>query len=154
MKLSIENQRAHGFYSPSTGQSKHFVRSAMHRVMPVLLEIMSKQEEIDDEDSWNPPKAAKNCLLTLSSCIDGDNESKSIDSDGSFSNDPYDFMNVVSESSEATQETTPLEQNMRQAILKSVCLGIATCLPYIPAENSVESNGECELIKFAYQIKY
>lgn len=38
--------------------------------MPILLQKLTKQEELDDEDDWNPSKAAGVCLMLLATCCE------------------------------------------------------------------------------------
>ncbi|OXU27419.1 hypothetical protein TSAR_008605, partial [Trichomalopsis sarcophagae] len=38
--------------------------------LPVLMKKLTKQEEFDDEDDWNPSKAAGVCLMLLASCCE------------------------------------------------------------------------------------
>lgn len=49
-----------------TNHSKYYARGAVKFLVPLLLEILEKQEEGDDEDEWNPHKAAGVCLALLS----------------------------------------------------------------------------------------
>jgi importin subunit beta-1 len=39
-----------------------FAASAMPEITPVILWVMTKQDEDDDEDEWTPSKAAGTCL--------------------------------------------------------------------------------------------
>ena len=41
-------------------------------IVPILLETLTKQEEMDDEDEWNPCKAAGVCLMLLATCCEDD----------------------------------------------------------------------------------
>lgn len=36
------------------------------------MQTLTKQEEFDDEDEWNPCKAAGVCLMLLSTCCEDD----------------------------------------------------------------------------------
>ena len=36
------------------------------------MQTMTKQEEFDDEDDWNPCKAAGVCLMLLATCCEDD----------------------------------------------------------------------------------
>ncbi|XP_077300767.1 importin subunit beta Fs(2)Ket isoform X2 [Arctopsyche grandis] len=49
--------------------SRHYARSALEYITPVLLHKLTKQE---DSDEWNPPKAASVCLILLSNCCSND----------------------------------------------------------------------------------
>lgn len=44
----------------------------MQYITPILLESLAKQEEFDDEDDWNPNKAAGVCLMLMASCCEND----------------------------------------------------------------------------------
>lgn len=37
-------------------------------MIPILTETLAKQEESDDEDDWNPAKAAGVCIMLLAQC--------------------------------------------------------------------------------------
>lgn len=68
--LSIENQEATEAGRPPTRVSKHYARGALQYLSPVLMEKLTKQEEFDDEDDWNPSKAASVCLMLLATCCE------------------------------------------------------------------------------------
>lgn len=49
--------------------SKHYAKGALQYLVPILVEVLPKLEENDDEDEWNPAKAAGELLtLALSAC--------------------------------------------------------------------------------------
>lgn len=50
--------------------SCHYAKGALQFIVPVLLQKLTKQEEVDDEDDWNPSKAAGVCLMLLSTCCE------------------------------------------------------------------------------------
>lgn len=68
--LAIENQEATEAGRPPTKVSKHYARGALQYLTPVLMDKLTKQEEIDDDDTWNPAKAASVCLMLLSTCCE------------------------------------------------------------------------------------
>lgn len=70
--LDIEQQEAQETGNPPTRVSKHYARGALQYLAPVLMEKMTNQEEFDDEDDWNPCKAAGVCLLLLATCCEND----------------------------------------------------------------------------------
>lgn len=72
LDLAIENQEAHEIGRPPNRVSKHYARGALQFLVPVLIEKLTKQEEFDDEDDWNPSKAASVCLMLLASCCEDD----------------------------------------------------------------------------------
>lgn len=41
-------------------------------LVPVLMVTLSKQEETDDDDEWNPCKAAGVCIMLLATCVEDD----------------------------------------------------------------------------------
>lgn len=62
--LEVADAQEHGSLMPN--HSKYYARGAVKFLVPLLLEILEKQEEGDDEDEWNPHKAAGVCLALLS----------------------------------------------------------------------------------------
>lgn len=70
--LAIENQEAQESGRPPTRVSKHYARGALQFLVPVLMEKLTKQEEFDDDDDWNPSKAASVCLMLLATCCEED----------------------------------------------------------------------------------
>lgn len=55
---------------PPTRTSRHYARGALKYLVPILMQKLTKQEEIDDEDDWNPSKAAGVCLMLLATCCE------------------------------------------------------------------------------------
>ena len=41
-------------------------------IVPILMQTLTKQEEFDDEDEWNPCKAAGVCLMLIATCCEDD----------------------------------------------------------------------------------
>lgn len=70
LDLAIEKQEAADTGRPPLQVSKHYARGALQYLAPVLMEKLTKQEEYDDEDDWNPSKAASVCLMLLASCCE------------------------------------------------------------------------------------
>lgn len=68
--LSIENQEATEAGRTPMRVSKHYARGALQYLAPVLMEKLTKQESFDDEDDWNPSKAASVCLMLLATCCE------------------------------------------------------------------------------------
>lgn len=68
--LGIENQEAVDAGRPATRFSKYYAQGAIQYLAPVLMDKLTKQEEFDDEDDWNPSKAAGVCLMLLSTCCE------------------------------------------------------------------------------------
>lgn len=63
MDLSIELTEAQETGRPPENISKFYAKGALPYLIPNLTEILARQEEIDDEDDWNPSKAAGVCLM-------------------------------------------------------------------------------------------
>ncbi len=57
---------------PPEHVSKHYAKGAMQHLVPILTEALAKQEEGDDDDEWNPAKAASVCLMLLAQCVGDD----------------------------------------------------------------------------------
>jgi len=52
--------------------SRFYAKGALQYIMPILQETLAKQEDFDDEDDWNPSKAAGMCVSLLASCCKND----------------------------------------------------------------------------------
>ncbi|XP_064389350.1 importin subunit beta-1-like [Halichondria panicea] len=70
--LAIEAAEAKEQGRPPEQVSKFYVKGAQQYLIPVLLLSLTKQEEFDDEDDWNPCKAAGVCLTLMASCCEDD----------------------------------------------------------------------------------
>lgn len=70
--LTIECQEAQESGRPPTRVSKYYAQGALQYLVPVLMDKLTKQEEFDDEDDWNPAKAASVCLMLLATCCEKD----------------------------------------------------------------------------------
>lgn len=70
--LSIEAAEATEIGQESTSVSHHYAKGALLHLIPILLEILTKQEEHDDDEDWTPHKAAGVCLMLLASCCGND----------------------------------------------------------------------------------
>lgn len=68
--LAIEESEAKESGRPPTRVSRHYAKGALQYIAPVLMQKLTKQEELDDEDDWNPCKAAGVCLMLLASCCE------------------------------------------------------------------------------------
>lgn len=49
-----------------------FAKRALPELVPSLLELLTKQEEDQDEDEWNPSMAAGTCLALVAQCVGND----------------------------------------------------------------------------------
>lgn len=70
--LAIESQEAKNAGQPPEHISRHYARGALQYLAPVLMEKLTKQEEYDDDDDWNPSKSAGVCLMLLATCCEDD----------------------------------------------------------------------------------
>ncbi|XP_066141565.1 importin subunit beta-1 isoform X1 [Euwallacea fornicatus] len=68
--LAIEDTEAQEAGRPPSRVSRHYAKGALQFIVPILLQKLTKQEEVDDEDDWNPSKAAGVCLMLLSTCCE------------------------------------------------------------------------------------
>ncbi|XP_015608846.1 importin subunit beta-1 isoform X3 [Cephus cinctus] len=68
--LSMEEGEALEGGRPPVKVSRHYAKGALQYLVPVLMQKLTKQEEFDDEDDWNPSKSAGVCLMLLSSCCE------------------------------------------------------------------------------------
>ncbi|XP_076241578.1 importin subunit beta Fs(2)Ket isoform X3 [Calliopsis andreniformis] len=68
--LSMEEGEASDVGRPPVKVSRHYAKGALQYLVPVLMKKLTKQEEFDDEDDWNPSKAAGVCLMLLSTCCE------------------------------------------------------------------------------------
>ncbi|KAF7300244.1 APC1-C domain-containing protein [Mycena kentingensis (nom. inval.)] len=67
--LAIEAQEALDYGETPETESKHFAKVALPEIVPVLLMLLTKQEEGADEDEWNVSMAAGTCLSLLASAV-------------------------------------------------------------------------------------
>nr|XP_061805629.1 importin subunit beta-1-like [Nerophis lumbriciformis] len=72
MDLAIEASEASEQGRPPEHTSKFYAKGALQYLVPILTQTLIKQDENDDDDDWNPCKAAGVCLLLLSTCCEGD----------------------------------------------------------------------------------
>ncbi|CAK8673507.1 unnamed protein product [Clavelina lepadiformis] len=72
MDLSIELTEAYEAGRPPENSSKFYAKGALQYLVPILTDILARQEELDDEDDWNPSKAAGICLMLLATLCEDD----------------------------------------------------------------------------------
>ncbi|KAF4524310.1 hypothetical protein B566_EDAN005366, partial [Ephemera danica] len=72
MDLSIEATEATESGRVPARTSRFYAKGALQFLVPVLVQKLTKQEEHDDEDDWNPSKAAGVCLMLLATCCEDD----------------------------------------------------------------------------------
>lgn len=70
--LSIEKEEADEMGRPPEHVSRFYAKGALQFIVPLLMHTLTKQEEFDDEDDWNPCKAAGVCLMLLATCCGDD----------------------------------------------------------------------------------
>ena len=68
--LAIEASEAAEQGRPPSRTSKFYAKGALQYLVPILVQSLTKQEETDDEDDWNPCKAAGVCLMLMASCTE------------------------------------------------------------------------------------
>jgi len=72
MDLSLEYSEATEEGRPPERISRFYAKGALQYLTPELMQILARQEEMDDEDDWNPSKAAGVCLMLLSTLCEND----------------------------------------------------------------------------------
>lgn len=70
--LAMELQEAQEQGIPPTKTSRFYAKGALQYLVPILTETLCKQDENDDEDDWNPCKAAGVCLMLMANCCEDD----------------------------------------------------------------------------------
>jgi len=70
--LQIEAQEAAEMGRPPEHVSRFYAKGALQFIVPILVHSLTKQEEYDDDDDWNPCKAAGVCLMLLATCCEDD----------------------------------------------------------------------------------
>lgn len=68
--LSLEAVEAEEQGRPPERTSRFYAKGALQYLVPILMHILTKQEDNDDEDDWNPCKAAGVCLMLMASCCE------------------------------------------------------------------------------------
>ncbi|KAL0578066.1 karyopherin Kap95 [Marasmius crinis-equi] len=67
--LALEAQEAQDYGEMPERESKYFAKIALPEIVPVLLTLLTKQEEDADEDEWNVSMAAGTCLNLLANAV-------------------------------------------------------------------------------------
>lgn len=70
--LAIELSEAAEAGRPPERTSRFYAKGALQYLVPLLLITLAKQEEYDDDDEWNPCKAAGVCLMLMATCCEDD----------------------------------------------------------------------------------
>ena len=68
--LSIEAAEATEQGRPPLKTSRFYAKGALQYLVPILMQTLTKQDEHDDEDDWNPCKAAGVCLMLMATCCE------------------------------------------------------------------------------------
>lgn len=71
-ELQLELEEAMEEGRPPVNASRYYARGALQYLVPILLQRLTEQKDCDDDDEWNPCKAAGVCLMLLSSCVSDD----------------------------------------------------------------------------------
>ncbi|KAJ2914887.1 hypothetical protein MD484_g5519, partial [Candolleomyces efflorescens] len=69
IELALEAQEAAEYGEQPEQESRHFAKIALPEIIPVLLTLLTKQEEDADEDEWNVSMAAGTCLSLLAGAV-------------------------------------------------------------------------------------
>ncbi|KAM0747802.1 ARM repeat-containing protein [Meredithblackwellia eburnea MCA 4105] len=69
IELALEAEEAAEYSETPERESSHFARVALPEVLPVLLLLLTKQEEDAGDDEWNVSMAAGTCLALLAQCV-------------------------------------------------------------------------------------
>ncbi|WFC98298.1 karyopherin Kap95 [Malassezia yamatoensis] len=69
IELQIEAAEAMEFNEEPVHVSYHFARIALPEIAPVLMELLTQQDEDADEDEWDVAKAAGTCLGLLAQVV-------------------------------------------------------------------------------------
>ncbi|KAL8564063.1 Importin subunit beta-1 [Nucella lapillus] len=70
--LAIELSEAAEQGRPPERTSMFYAKGALQYLVPLMLGSLAKQEEYDDDDEWNPCKAAGVCLMLMATCCEDD----------------------------------------------------------------------------------
>ncbi|KAH9476952.1 Importin subunit beta-1 [Psilocybe cubensis] len=69
VELAIEAQEAQEYGDVPESESKFFAKIALPEIVPVLLHLLTQQEEEAEEDEWNVSMAAATCLALLAGAV-------------------------------------------------------------------------------------
>ncbi|KAF5314247.1 hypothetical protein D9619_011781 [Psilocybe cf. subviscida] len=67
--LALEAQEAQEYGDVPETESKFFAKVALPEIVPVLLQLLTQQEEDADDDEWNVSMAAATCLALLAGAV-------------------------------------------------------------------------------------
>ncbi|BGP19924.1 hypothetical protein JCM10213_002282 [Rhodosporidiobolus nylandii] len=69
IELALEAEEAAEYSESPERESAHFARVALPEILPVLLLLLTKQDEDATDDEWNVSMAAGTCLALLAQCV-------------------------------------------------------------------------------------
>ncbi|KAF9528868.1 armadillo-type protein [Crepidotus variabilis] len=69
VELAIEAQEAAEYGDAPETESRFFAKIALPEIVPVLLQLLTKQEEDAEDDEWNVSMAAGTCLSLLAGAV-------------------------------------------------------------------------------------
>ncbi|KAF9054219.1 armadillo-type protein [Panaeolus papilionaceus] len=69
VELAIEAQEAQEYGDVPEAESRFFAKIALPEIVPVLLQLLTQQEEDAEEDEWNVSMAAATCLALLAGAV-------------------------------------------------------------------------------------
>ncbi|QRW17897.1 importin subunit beta-1 [Rhizoctonia solani] len=70
IELKMEEAEALEYGDLPERENKKFATTALNDIVPVLLQLLTQQEEDADEDEWNISMAAGTCLALLAQAVD------------------------------------------------------------------------------------
>eukprot|EP00123_Amoebidium_parasiticum_P016581 comp23506_c0_seq1/m.39386 comp23506_c0_seq1/g.39386 ORF comp23506_c0_seq1/g.39386 comp23506_c0_seq1/m.39386 type:complete len:883 (-) comp23506_c0_seq1:641-3289(-) len=65
LELAMELQEASENGTTPNRVSKYYARGALQYLVPIVTDILTRQDETDDEDAWNPATAAGVCVALM-----------------------------------------------------------------------------------------
>ena len=71
IEVALENAEAMELGERPERESYSFARTALPEVVPVLLTLLTHQDEDADEDDWNVSMGAGTCLQLFAQCVEG-----------------------------------------------------------------------------------
>lgn len=69
IELALEAEEAADFGETIERDSSDFAKSALPEILPVLLQLLTKQEEDATDDEWTVAMAGGTCLALLAQCV-------------------------------------------------------------------------------------
>lgn len=69
IERQLEQDDNDNYDDPTSTTSNHFARVALPEILPVLVQLLTKQDDDPNEDEWNVSMAAGTCLALLAQCV-------------------------------------------------------------------------------------